>query len=308
MLALISLGFASCEKDIDIDVPAGQEQLVIEGSIENGGPPIVLVSRTRGFFDPTSAAAIAASYISDADVRVNDIPLTPICSSAIPPEFQQQFSELVGIAIDDLGDIDICAYIGLQPELLGMENTTYQLRVETDGRILTASSHLPRVIAPDSTWFRLWADSPQYGYVFCNITDPDTLENAYRIFTRRIGPNVNDNPVDPVYYAPLGSTFLDEFFNGQTFELGFTRGQEPNSSLATDTGDEAGYFEIGDRFVFKFCSTTRPVYQFFRTMEAQQGTNGSPFASPSNVISNINGGLGVWAAYACHYDTLLATP
>jgi len=307
-LLFLSMVIFACEREIEIDVPTSQTEIVIEGTIETGQPPVVLVSQTFGFFDPLSAEDVAGSYIDNADVRVNGIPLTRICTDSLPPEFQEIVAELIGIAPDDLNDIRVCAYIGLDPALTGTENTTYNLEVNVEGKELTAVTKIPSIVEPDSVWFRLWANSPRYGYVFCDLTDPDTLNNAYRIFTKRIGPNTNNNPVDPLYYAPLGSTFIDEFFNGETIELGFTRGQPPNSSRPTDQGDEVGYFETGDKFVFKFCAITKPAYEFYLTFESQQGANGSPFASPSNVESNINGGLGIWAGYACSYDTLVALP
>jgi hypothetical protein len=305
-IVLLAVLFTSCEKDIEIDVPESEPEIVIEGTIESGSNPIVLVSRTRGFFEPTSPQDIANAYTDEAIVFVNGQELTPICVDDIPEEFLETFAELVGIEPENLDDLPICGYVGLN--IQGEENTDYDLRVELDGKILTATTHIPNKVIPDSSYFRLWADSPRYGYVFTRFTDPDTLDNAYRIFTKRIGPNTNDNPVDEVFYAPLGSTFLDEFFNGTSFEIFFQRGSPFNSSREVDTGDERGFFEVGDRFVFKFCSISEPSYQFYRTFEQQLGTNGSPFSAPNNVISNIDGGLGIWAGYSCVYDTIIASP
>lgn len=307
-LIFLTIVFASCEREIEIDVPAGETQIVVEGTIETGQPPVVILSKTRGFFEPTSAQDIANGYIDDAEVRVNGILLNRICSDSLTPEYQAIVSGLIGISVEDLNDLRICAYIGLDPALIGTENTIYDLSVKAEGKELSATTKIPTIIKPDSVWFRLWADSPRYGYVFCNLSDPDTINNAYRIFTKRIGPNENDNPVDDLYYAPLGSTFIDEFFNGETIEVGFTRGQPPNSTRPTDQGDESTYFEVGDKFVFKFCSITQTSYNFYLTFESQQGTNGSPFASPANLISNINGGLGIWAGYASSLDTVIALP
>jgi len=312
---LIKIGFLllaviliSCETPVDIDIPEQDPQIVIEGRIETGMPPVVIVSKTRGFFEPTSAEDIANSYVDNAEVFVNGAQLTRVCTDEIPPDLEDVVSELIGILPEDLDDVRICTYIGIEEALLGQENTTYNLSVIVDETELTATTHIPRIHPPDSVWFRLWANSPQYGYIFANVTDPDTLNNAYRVFTKRIGPNNNDNPVDELYYPPFQSAFLDEFFNGETVEVGFVRGMPPNSNRPVDLGEETGFFEIGDRIVLKFTNITEPTYDFFLTFEAQQGTNGSPFASPSNVISNINGGLGIWAGYAVSYDTVYAEP
>ncbi len=299
---------AACEKVIDLDVPVPEPRLVIEGRVENGQPPVVFVTTTRGFFEPTDLNAFAETFVDDAEVSVNGIALQRICSDEIPPALAPLFEEATGISAEATAGLSICGYVGTDPALIGEENTTYRLEVNARGQTLTSAAHLPGVLAPDSVWFRLWANSPRLGYAFMKLTDPDTTGNAYRVFTRRIGPNENNNDTDPTFYPPPGSAFADDFFNGETIEVFFVRGQPPNSSRPGDTGETARFFEIGDRFVFKFCSTSYPVYDFFRTYEAQQGSAGSPFAAPNNLNTNIEGGLGVWAAYACTFDTLTATP
>ncbi|MFN2430076.1 MAG: DUF4249 domain-containing protein [Cryomorphaceae bacterium] len=307
-LLFVLIAIMGCERDIELDVPATEPAIVVEGNIETDQPPIVVLSRTNGFFEPVSAESIANSYITNADVRVNGTPLDLICTADLSGELLEAISQAIGISEEDLSSLNICAYIGLNPNLLGEENTSYKLEIDLDGERLSAITHIPEIIEPDSLWFRLWADSPRYGFLYGNVSDPDTLNNAYRVFTKRLESQFNDNPEDPVFYAPFQSAFLDEFFNGQTVEVTFTRGMPNNSSRPADQGNAEGFFESGDRIVLKFCSTDEPTYQFFRTFDAQQGTNGSPFSAPSNIISNIEGGLGIWAGYAAAYDTLYAMP
>jgi hypothetical protein len=43
-----------------------------------------------------------------------------------------------------------------------------------------------------------------------------------------------------------------------------------------------------------------------RDAETQISNNGSPFAVPSNIKTNINGGLGVFSTYSPAYDTIIA--
>lgn len=308
VLLLLLAMVTACEKEIEIDVPTGEMEVVIEGRVENGMPPIVFVSRTRGFFEPTSFDDFVELFVDDAEVKVNGIALQRVCTDELSDELLPLFEEVSGIPAGQLGTTTLCGYIGLDAALLGEENTTYRLEVTALGKQLDAVAHIPNVLAPDSVWYRLWANSPNFGFVFANVSDPDTLNNAYRVFTRRILPADPDTPPDGSFFPPLGAAFADDFFNSETIEVGFTRGQPPNSNRPGDIGDEARFFKSGDTFLFKFCSTTRPVYDFFRTFEAQIGANGSPFAAPNNVISNINGGLGVWAAYACEVDTVYAIP
>jgi hypothetical protein len=41
--------------------------------------------------------------------------------------------------------------------------------------------------------------------------------------------------------------------------------------------------------------------RFWRGLVRQAGTNGNPFAEPMNLVSNINGGLGIWTGYGASY-------
>ena len=67
---------------------------------------------------------------------------------------------------------------------------------------------------------------------------------------------------------------------------------------------ESGFFKKGDTVIVKFCTIDHSTFEFWRDAENQLGNNGSPFAVPSNVKSNIKGGLGVWASYNSTIDTL----
>ena len=53
-LSLLLSLLQSCTKEIEIDIPGYKEQLVIDGSIETGMPPIVLISRSKDIYSPTN--------------------------------------------------------------------------------------------------------------------------------------------------------------------------------------------------------------------------------------------------------------
>jgi hypothetical protein len=70
-----------------------------------------------------------------------------------------------------------------------------------------------------------------------------------------------------------------------------------------------GYYKIGDTVVIKMSKLEKPVYEFMEKKYAQIFSGGSPFASPANIPTNIDGGaLGVWAGYSPWYDTLICVP
>ena len=56
-----------------------------------------------------------------------------------------------------------------------------------------------------------------------------------------------------------------------------------------------------DVVLIKFCQIDEISLKFWRGLVRQAGTNGNPFAEPSNLPSNINGGLGVFTGYGAVY-------
>ena len=62
----------SCTKEVQIDIPGYEAQVVVDGRIETGGFPIVLLSRSQDLYSPALLSAYVASFITDATVSVSD--------------------------------------------------------------------------------------------------------------------------------------------------------------------------------------------------------------------------------------------
>ncbi|MBK7381923.1 MAG: DUF4249 family protein [Flavobacteriales bacterium] len=77
----------SCEKEITVELPTTPSKVVVEGVIETGQVPIVLLSRTQSFFEPTTISGLASLYITSATVIVSDGIVTDtldrVCSSQL---------------------------------------------------------------------------------------------------------------------------------------------------------------------------------------------------------------------------------
>src|SRR5688500_16738105 len=126
-LPLLSIALAmvltSCEKEIEVDLPETEPRVVVEGYIESGAPPVVLLTRTQPYSPPPSIASIAASFISDATVIVNDgvtsHTLTKICSAALTEEQLEIAAGLTGSDAELLANANICIWTMLNNDLLG---------------------------------------------------------------------------------------------------------------------------------------------------------------------------------------------
>ncbi len=311
----VLLLFTGCTKDITVDLPETEPKVVVEGTIETGGPPLVILTRTQSFFAPTSVASIAASFISDAVVTVNDgfntYQLDRICSNDLPDSLLAAAAQATGIDVGLLQAANICVWTKLNDELNGVEGRTYRLNVETMGRTVTATTTIPIGVALDSLWFKLALQQPNddsLGFVYARLTDPDTLGNAYRWFARRINKGSDGEPKDGRFIPPFFSVFEDKYVNALSFDLFFDRGSEPFSSAIDDNNEESGYFKRDDTVVVKFASIGVAEYRFYNSLANNVATQGDLFSNPSNVRSNVQGGIGVWAGLATRFDTVVCVP
>lgn len=281
---------SSCEKNIDLDLPPIDQKVVVEGYVENGLPPYVILSKTEPYFDPIGQNTLNNLPVRGASVFISDgvdtIKLTEIDTS------------INGVSLGGF-------YVALDsvtflPTMLGKPGTTYHLNIITiSGEQLSSSALLPMPVPLDSTWFKVQEDLDSLGWAWARLTDPDTLGNSYRWFAKRLSK-------DDFFIAPIGSIFEDRFINGRSFNFPYNRGTIQNSEADEDKNEEAGFYKKGDTIVVKFCTTDFATYEFWRDAENQVSSNGSPFAVPSNVKSNIIGGRGLFATYTASYDTIIA--
>lgn len=309
----------SCEKEITIDLPATEPKIVVEGTIFSDQPPIVFLSWTQGYFEPTSVEALSNVYISDPAVvasisdGITSFPLSPLCLSDLPEDLQDDVSEALGIPVSSLAGFDICAFTNL--DLIGQPGTTYTLQIDYQGKSLQSITKIPELVDLDTLWFEVVSSFPDdsLGFIFGNITDPDTMGNAYRWFAKRINhypmwvedENLRGQQKDLRYIAPLGSVFDDEFFNGLSFEFAYYRGDEPNTGKFDDLNIERGFFKRGDTVAVRGCTIDRLSFRFIDSFETQIGSEGSPFSIPANLQTNVSGGLGAFIGYGAVYDTVV---
>ena len=61
------------------------------------------------------------------------------------------------------------------------------------------------------------------------------------------------------------------------------------------------YEQEKDIVLIKFCQIDEQSMKFWRGVVRQGATNGNPFSEPMNLVSNINGGLGIWTGYSPVY-------
>ena len=309
LLSIISLLF-SCTKEVEIEIPGYKEQLVIDGSIETGQPPIVLLTKSSDVYAPTDLSAFFNSFVSGAQISVSNgtttVDLIEICSDNIPPGSEALVSELLGVSIDELANFHICGYTSFDPSIFGEIGKTYTLSVIFEGQTYTAETKIEQPNPLTNVFWKPDGDLTTHGFSWATLADPPNQFDAYKWEVKRINLDIDGNPMDANFDEPFGPVFDDKFFDGMTFDFFY---DNPFGYEDGILDDYAGLYELGDTIVIKFSKIDENVYEFLEKKYIQLSTAGNPFATPTNIPNNISGdALGIWAGYSPTFDTLVCQP
>ena len=221
-LFVLAVVFASCEKNITLDLPKSESKVVVDGYVETGLPPYIVLSRSSGYFDPINASTINNLPETGAKIQIND-----------------GFLSVEMIEIDTVinGTIIRGIYFTNANLMIGIPGRTYTINITTKaGEVITSSTKLQLPVTLDSAWFKLQENNDTLGLTWAHLTDPDTIGNCYRWFAKRV---TKDN----LFLAPFGSTVEDKFFNGKSFDFAYNRGNIQNSTADDDNNAEVGLFK-----------------------------------------------------------------
>lgn len=283
-LFLFSVLLLGCEKDIDIELNSEEPKLVVEATIENGQPPMVVLTRSLDYYAAISPQQLANSFVRGAEVFI---------SNGNRTHKLKEYSTTVGGFTLVHYSIDSS---DLATAIIGELNKQYSLRIVTDGQEYNATTTIPGLTRQiDSVW---WKPAPPQAdpdqvIVMVKATDPAGFGDYVRYYTKR-----NSEP----FLTPFNATFDDLFIDGTTYELPIERGIDRNREIE----DRDRLFVKGDTVTLKLSNIDKATYDFWRTMEFAYASVGNPFATPIKVQSNISGNaLGYFGGYASQYRTLI---
>jgi len=296
---LLASGFwllNSCQKEISVDLPEPKQKICVEGKIEPGFPPYVILTHNMPYFGPTNISDIQNMFVHDAVIKVNGVTLTEYCTQSLPDSIKPLLAVLIGVDTASLELFNYCLYTTFNLSVWGTVGSTYDLTINAEGKTLTSSTKILTPIPLDSVWYKYLKTNNKgdsLGFVFAHLTDPPPEGDAYRWLTMRKGKDYS-------FIPPPGSAFDDKYINGQSFDFAYNRGHLQNSQAEEDNNEEHGFFKIGDTVIVKYCTIDRAVFEFFRDMDVVLNSEGNPFASPASVPSNVyprEEALGVWCGY-----------
>jgi len=318
---LLSLFLISCQEEITLELQQEEIKLVVEGYIEPGYPPYVILTKNQGYFDPINTTtynelfvnnvdSINVWYFDESGLKVNK------SLELLDPQISEEFigEEIPLYTIEPSELIDVITNPGNYD--FSKEELTYYLEIKWENQLITAQTFIPKSTPLDCLWVEK-SETDERAYK-CDIraiySDPANQQNNILIKSKRLehysfsedSCKSKNNEDQILRLVDSGSDIL---INGQTFETYFPRPSK-NGNFPTGKYNSSHYRECSngdtllrekDVVLIKFCQIDEPSMKFWRGLVRQGGTNGNPFAEPANLVSNINGGLGIWTGFSPAY-------
>jgi hypothetical protein len=286
LLAIVFSGLlAGCEKAVDFELDETPDKLVVEATIENGAPPVVVLTKSLNYFSKISPELLAGSFVHDAVVEM---------SNGTRTHRLKEYTTPLG------GGYNLYYYsidsANLSSAFTGALNTSYSLKIVSAGEEYTANTTIPNITKRiDSLWWRPMPKDSVEGKVVVMIraTDRPGFGDYVRYWTK-----TNDETLLPGFQ----SVFDDLVIDGTTYDLEVEPGIDRNEGW--DDDDRA--FRRGDTVLVKLSNIDKATYDFWRTLEYNYTSVGNPFSTPIKVLGNIsNGALGYFGGYASQYRQLI---
>lgn len=239
---------SSCTKVIDANLGESPALLVIEGAVSDSSKPWVRVTRLIDVDRNNNFPGVTGAVVTITDDAGNTTQL-------------QQSAQ--------------GTYFG--NEIIGTPGRTYNLKVELDGKVYTATSTMPQKVYIDSLYESSFGFGAGSDFATFTYTDPAGIGGNYRAVLWH-----NDTLKTDIFIED------DKYSDG-------------NSREAVLFSQD---YELipGDKYTVELQCIDRPVYEYFNVLQEVDGS--SALASPANPASNITGGaLGYFSAHTMHVVT-----
>ena len=291
ILFIISIFLISCQEEITLDIPQAETKIVVEGAIEPGFPPYVILTKNQSYFDPININTLDDIAVGDANVKVWTYNEDGSKDSTI--------LELLPSPYDSVPlytDLDIISNPTLA--FTGEIGKTYYLEIQWNNQVFTSSTTIPTPTPLDSLWVEKNENAEKdFKYdIRAWYSDPANVQNNILIRSKRIERWKRDsvygeikNEADPQLI--LVDAGPDVLVNGDSFETFFPRPSEgggfPTGAYNTDrwkyfeeNGIQDSVYLPRDVVLIKFCQIDDPALRFWRGLIRQFASGGNPFAEP----------------------------
>jgi hypothetical protein len=158
--------FTSCEKEIDIDMPAYTPSVVIEGFIVNGMNPVVALTNNVDYVSLAGKDLYEQSFIHNALVVINK---------------ENNGGDTLEEKINTDPKTGMTTAIYTTNKIVGEVGKSYTLTITTGGKTYSAVAKIPTPVKIQDIWYEAHPDATNDSLktVWVKILDPDEA-NYYR--------------------------------------------------------------------------------------------------------------------------------
>ncbi len=259
---LISITWYSCdlEKEIDIELPPYDSELVVECYLEAGKPYRLLLSESQAYFDNSTDNPL----INNATVTISHNGQTETLDYAL--QFSSDFKKLYNFSSSTLVPNNL--------------NQDFILSIIDDrGRQISGTTQIIPEVPIDSLVIR--KNELDSALILTYFVDPPEA-NWYR---RQLhsGVSIDEGTLD------------QDFFTDDNLEA------EDNQFVFGTAFD----YSVGDTIYSTLFHIQEDYYDFLISINDAISSNGNPFVSPSQIKSNVEGGIGIFTGLSYDRDTII---
>lgn len=248
-----------------------EPEIVVEGWIEDGGFPVVIV---------TSTVQVTDQYKSWTDLQENIIRWAKVSVSDGEEEVV-----LTGKMNNDY----FPPYIYTTARMRGQAGRTYTLKVEYSDRVVTARTTVPEPVPLE--WIRVQTSENGYCSIRAGLKDNPDTKDYYKFFTKKVRK-------DSIYQSSFMGLVNDEVLKDEVSEIIVRGAFDPEFGAS----DSSIYYDKDDEVMIRFCTLDEESYRYWEDFEDILSLSRNPFFPVNKKISsNVSSGYGYWAGYGSVY-------
>ena len=267
------LALTGCE---GVRLPSYDQQIVVEGWIENEGFPVVMLTTTVPVNSVKDSVGLKEHIIRWGKVTISD-----------------GESEVILTGRKD--DRYFPPYVYTTSKMRGETGKDYYLTVEYSGRKVTAVTSIPEPVPLEYVRIHEVKESGEdvgskRYQLIGGLKDNRDRKDYYKVFTKVHG---QDSSFVSSFLGLTDDAILSDEIREIPINRGYVHWKEKN------------YFKSGDIVSVRFCTLTSQGYEYWSDFEEIQSLSQNPFFPiTTDIRSNIQGGLGYWTGYGSTYYSL----
>lgn len=301
-LAFCAFLISACNTVLDVDLPERDPKLVVNCLFEQDSQFVFDVSRSKEVLD-----TMTLRHLEGAEI---------VLTASDGTSETINTSQLITVGFEEKR-----AYVSTMRATVGL---SYSIVVShPDYPSVSSSAEVEtgvKITSLDTSIFFESFIGETYPVLRLSVGFNDPIgEDFYELKVFRYGTIVTYEPPnffpdtslgfeEVYYYFPSesilsdlgGSTFDDELFEGQSYEIVVNIDSYYLIDYNEIPGDTSSPFFL----LPELRSISKEYYQYQTTLSRYQNSQGDPFAQPVQVYNNIDGGFGIFAGFSKSSDTL----